>query len=77
VGPVQAVAVGPVQAVVLTEQITARYPGLTVITQWREWMTPDRVIELAARIGPQMTFDIDHPDGWLAESADALRRRPT
>ena len=56
------------------EQITARYPGLTVITEWRDWMTPDRVIELTATIGPDMTFDVDRPDDWLAHSEDELRR---
>jgi hypothetical protein len=56
------------------EQIAARYPGLTVITEWREWMTPDRLIEIIATIGPHMTFDIDQPDGWLAGADEALRR---
>lgn len=56
------------------DQITARYPGLTVITEWREWMTPDRLIEIIATIGPHMTFDIDQPDGWLARADEALRR---
>ena len=50
-------------------------PGLTLITEWRDWMTPERVTELTASIGPHMTFDIDNPDGWLAESEDALRAR--
>ena len=56
------------------EQITERYPGLTVITEWRDWMTPERIIELTAGIGSHMTFDIDKPDGWLAQSDDELRR---
>ncbi len=55
------------------DQIAARYPGLTVISEWREWMTPDRLIEIIAAIGPQMTFDIDQPDGWLAKSDETLR----
>lgn len=59
------------------KQITDRYPGLTVITDWREWMTPERVFEIAAEIGPDMTFDIDNPHGWLADSEDALRHPPT
>jgi hypothetical protein len=56
------------------EQVTARYPGLTVFTEWRDWMTPERVIELTATIRPDMTFDIDRPDGWLASAEDELRR---
>lgn len=56
------------------EQITERYPGLTVITEWRDWMTPERVIELTTGIGSDMTFDIDTPDGWLARSDDELSR---
>ena len=56
------------------EQIKARYPGLTVITEWRDWMTPDRVVELTATIGASMTFDIDRSDGWLAHAEDELRR---
>ncbi len=48
------------------DQITERYPDLTVITGWRDWMTPERLLPLASTIQPEMVFDIDHPDGYLA-----------
>jgi hypothetical protein len=57
------------------EQIIRRYPGLTVITEWSEWMTPARVLEIVAHIGSNMTFDIDEPDGWLASAEGELGRR--
>jgi hypothetical protein len=59
------------------EQIAERYPGLTVITEWRDWMTPDRLVPIIATIGRDMTFDIDNPQGYLAKADPELRRRRT
>jgi hypothetical protein len=46
-------------------EITQHYPDLTVITDWRDWMTPDRLIPLLAGLGPEKVYDIDQPHGYL------------
>lgn len=55
------------------DQITERYPDLTVITEWRDWMTPERLLPLASTIEPEMVFDIDHPHGYLARHEESHR----
>jgi hypothetical protein len=47
------------------DEIAERYPDLTLITEWREWMTPDRLLPIVAGLAPEMVFDIDQPHGWL------------
>jgi hypothetical protein len=44
-----------------SEEITAKYPGLNVVMNHPEWMTPDE------EPNDSMTFDVDDPpSGWLA-----------
>jgi hypothetical protein len=51
------------------QQIRERFPELTVITESREWMTPEWLIPV---IWILHSYDLDAPTGYLAEFA---RRR--
>ena len=44
------------------DEITDRFPGLTVFTEWRSWMTPDRLVPLVWNLE---AYDIDAPSGYL------------
>jgi hypothetical protein len=44
------------------EEITQRFPALTVIEEWLEWMTPDRLIPLIWNLE---AYDLDSPTGYL------------
>lgn len=51
------------------EEITDRFPDLTVFTEWRSWMTPDRLIPLVWNLE---AYDLDDPSGYL----ETLARKP-
>ena len=57
------------------DEITQHYPDLTVITDWRDWMTPDRLIPLLIAVGPENVYDIDQPHGYLKRYGES--RRPS
>jgi hypothetical protein len=44
------------------KEITERFPGLTVFTEWRSWMTPDRLVPLIWNLE---AYDLDAPSGYL------------
>ena len=41
------------------DEITTKFPQLTVVEERPEWMTPEN------EPGDDMTFDVDSPTGWL------------
>ena len=57
---------------VSAQQIRQRFPELIVITEWGEWMTPERLIPV---IWDVPSYDIDEPSGYLSEYA--CRRGPS
>lgn len=54
------------------EEIHERFPELTVITQWRDWMTPDRLVPV---IWNCQAYDIEQPHGWFAEYVERYGAR--
>ena len=52
------------------KEIADRFPGLTVFTEWRSWMTPDRLIPLIWNLE---AYDIDAPSGYLKVLHDKPR----
>lgn len=54
------------------QEIKERFPELTVITDWREWMTPDRLVPIIWNL---RSYDLDEPTGYLAEYSSAEEAR--
>jgi hypothetical protein len=66
---------GAVWAFVAAESLTVildRFPELRVFETPPAWMTDDEL----ARIEAKMSFDVDHPTGWLAALADRRDKPP-
>jgi hypothetical protein len=56
------------------QQIRERFPELIVITEWGEWMTPERLIPV---IWDVWAYDFDAPTGYLAAYARRMGDEPT
>lgn len=52
-------------------EIKGRFPELEVVDERPRWMSG----EVLARIREKMTFDIDSPQGWLADFVAERKRR--